>query len=356
MFCTPTQTGKLLGFVAQTMAELGMVCAPGTHNQAEHDRILEERLNYGKKVIRVYEVKEDHSMPFPGPPNLNRIRAEHIREVNGIREVVDQNHGRVLREEVSDENNIRTTKIRVEYTVQSHEANFNEQKCCKNPESTGDTLYKSNLDHIYQNNRDKYAPYKKLNRIKGYSQDGNQYDEMIQFWLAYFQDQGFNAEGVDPLLIKALIAQESSFNPKAREHPKTKATGLMQLTDLTRKYLAGELNNDGWQEVREVKIDIDPQCNLEECDAKSPNANIAAGIRWLLYKINDISPCRFAPEDYRTGSKQEEWCVGETHRDKQIRGGIISYYGWDPAVGGGEHYANGIYGKYQESLGTAGDQ
>ena len=330
MFCTPTQTGKLLGFVAQTMAELGMVCTPGTHNQAEHDRILEvERLNQGKKVIRVYEIKEDHSMPFPGPPNLNRIRTEHIREVNGVRKVVAQNHGRVLKEEVSNENNLRTTKIKVEYTTNPHEANFNEKQCCKNPELIGNTLYKSNLDHIYQNNKDKYAPYKKLNSIRGYGQDEGQYNEMIQFWLAYFQDQGLDTEGINPLLVKAIIAKESGFDPEAKSSGST-ATGLMQLLKPTRRILAGELDDNGWQEIREVKIDIDPDCN-SKCDAKSPNANIATGIRWLLHKISK-SRCRDAPESY--SRTQRTRCIGETHRDKKIRGGITAYYSWNECRSG----------------------
>ena len=55
---------------------------------------------------------------------------------------------------------------------------------------------------------------------------------MIQFWTDYWKEKKVLHEQVDPLLIKALIAAESSFRPGVRtKDPKSTAAGLMQVTE-----------------------------------------------------------------------------------------------------------------------------
>src|SRR5690606_21431644 len=85
-----------------------------------------------------------------------------------------------------------------------------EEHCRKNPKSKDRFLYKSNLDYIFEKLKNRYQ-YKKINRIKGYPQDIGQYDEFVQFWLKYWKDEKLIDDDIDPLLVKAIIAVESSF-------------------------------------------------------------------------------------------------------------------------------------------------
>lgn len=82
-----------------------------------------------------------------------------------------------------------------------------------------------------------------MNKIKGYPQDKGQYDELIQFWLNYWKDQGLISEDIDP---------------------------------------------------------------LEE--AKEANVNIAAGTRWLIYKIT-TSP-------WKAKSSKKDRMYGEEYANK----------------------------------------
>ena len=88
-----------------------------------------------------------------------------------------------------------------------------EDHCRKNPKSKEKFLFKSNLDFIYENFKNRYS-YIKLNKIAGHPQDKGQYDELIQFWLKYWKDQGLIKEEIDPLLVKTIIAVESSFRER----------------------------------------------------------------------------------------------------------------------------------------------
>ncbi len=115
-----------------------------------------------------------------------------------------------------------------------------DEHCRKNPKSKEKFLYRSNLNYIYEKLKDKYQ-YKKLKRIKGYPQDKGQYDELIQFWLNYWKSQGLINEDIDPLLVKAIIACESSFRESViTEMPGSSATGLMQILVSTMNILAGK--------------------------------------------------------------------------------------------------------------------
>lgn len=190
--------------------------------------------------------------------------------------------------------------------------------CRKNPKSKAKFLYRSNLDYIYQTLKNNYN-YKKLKRIKGFSQDRGQYDQVIQFWLLYWKDQGLIHENIDPLLVKAIIAIESGFREKVVTNlPNSSATGLMQIVKKTMRILAKKLGN----EVKKFNIDITQE------EAKEANANIAAGTRWLIYKIT-TSPWR------KKSSKAE-----------RIFGGVRYYHSWDSD---GEDYANKVFDLYNKS-------
>ncbi len=70
------------------------------------------------------------------------------------------------------------------------------------------------------------------------------------------------------------------------------------------KWLAGKSQKDGYIQVRKNQIDISQE------EAKIANSNIAAGTRWLIFKIN-TSPYK--------NSKSNK---------KRLHGGIKYYYGW----------------------------
>jgi hypothetical protein len=105
--------------------------------------------------------------------------------------------------------------------------------------------------------------------------NGNAFDYLIRGWTKYWNEVFQPREPLDPNLVKALIATESSFNPNADTKRKGpgRARGLMQLTDATRKIL---LDEEG--ELKEHYI------NVSDDDAYNPNLNIGAGIRWLHRK------------------------------------------------------------------------
>lgn len=107
-------------------------------------------------------------------------------------------------------------------------------------------------------------------------EDGNKYDHLVRGWTQYWNGVFKPKDPLDPNLVKALIASESSFNPKPRPvsaGKAGKARGLMQITDQAIKILKDEKG-----ELKDYLIDI------AQKDIEDPNVNICAGTRWLFYK------------------------------------------------------------------------
>ncbi|MGB0454215.1 MAG: transglycosylase SLT domain-containing protein [Bacteriovoracaceae bacterium] len=174
------------------------------------------------------------------------------------------------------------------------------------------------MNYIYEDLKDKYK-YKTLKKIKGFPQDKGQYDQLIQFWLKYWKNQGLIKEDIDPLLVKAIIAIESSFRERViTKMPGSSATGLMQILKKTMRILARKLGN----EVRKANIDITQE------EAREVNTNIAAGTRWLIYKVT-TSP----------------WKKKKLKKDRMY-GGVRYYHSWDKE---GEKYANKVFDLYEKS-------
>jgi len=102
------------------------------------------------------------------------------------------------------------------------------------------------------------------------------FDPFIRGWVKYWNDIFKPDEQLDPDLVKALIATESSFRlepPAPSAGIAGKAHGLIQLTDQAVKALGdskGELLN------HLVKISIK--------DTSDPNLSIGSAIRWLFRK------------------------------------------------------------------------
>ena len=104
----------------------------------------------------------------------------------------------------------------------------------------------------------------------------DRFDHFIRGWTKYWNDIIQPEEPLDPDLVKALIATESSFELKPSA-PNAgfagKAHGLIQLTDQAIKVLG-----DTKGELLDHFVKISAEGTFD------PNLSIAAGIRWLFRK------------------------------------------------------------------------
>lgn len=148
----------------------------------------------------------------------------------------------------------------------------------KNP-ARGKLVYLSeNLSYLYWNADLK--KYHDLKAIKGFPAH-HELDALIQFWLDYWRLQGLKyPDDLDPLVVKAMVAYESSFNPSATSNQST-ATGLIQMTNTARLDLSGRKLNGG-QYIKDQAVSI------TQADLKDPLINIAAAMRWLAAKYGSI--------------------------------------------------------------------
>ncbi len=174
-----------------------------------------------------------------------------------------------------------------------------------------------NIHFLFWNTKRRYEP---LSPIFGFK-SGAEYDSVIQFWLEYWKEKGVSfPEDLDPLMIKALIAIESSFNPQAKSRdPKSTASGLMQVTDQALRVLGGFPIKAKWIEAKKHLI------HVEKADKVDPVVNIALGIRLLGHKYSQ-TPKKFP---------------------KNAKGALIGYHQWNKE---GEAYADGVLALYNKSL------
>ncbi len=107
----------------------------------------------------------------------------------------------------------------------------------------------------------------------GFGSIGTKYDSLIGGWTQYWNALLQPKSPLDPNIIKALIASESSFNASEGKERKSSARGLMQLMPVTRKALNGFRG-----ELREHIFEF------QDSDIFDPSLNIAAGVRWLFRK------------------------------------------------------------------------
>ena len=194
--------------------------------------------------------------------------------------------------------------------------------CRTNSQNQVDLLDASNLRYLYNNRPQKQYP--KLPAIKGFK-GFHQYDPMIQFWTEYWKNKKVLSDEVDPLLIKAMIAAESSFRPGVRTNdPRSTATGLMQLTSSTLKTFKGNPDRKGYIEVKHDPV------YLEDDERLDPLANIATGIRWLGHKM-EVLPPSLKPKDI----------------NKRIFNSVKYYHSWNQE---GEDYVQKVYKYYNATL------
>lgn len=104
-------------------------------------------------------------------------------------------------------------------------------------------------------------------------------------------------------------------------HIRSSASGLMQITNQTRRILSGRPNKDGRREIRSDYLEI------SKTDIHDPVVAIAAGTRWFAHKYDKV------PKPAK----------------KTLHNTIKNYHSWDDQ---GEAYAKtveSLYGKSKKS-------
>lgn len=145
---------------------------------------------------------------------------------------------------------------------------------CRTNPSKKDQIYADELELIAERYFYTLIGLPKADSL-GYSK-GNNFDHLIRGWTKYWNDVLQPKEPLDPNLVKALIATESSFHTAEQKFAGKRAgyaRGLMQVTDWTVEILKDEKG-----ELRDHLV------NVTQKDMKNANLNIAAGIRWLFRK------------------------------------------------------------------------
>jgi hypothetical protein len=151
---------------------------------------------------------------------------------------------------------------------------------CRKNKSKKDQLKGDEIDLISIHDLFKNPTLKATTNNLGFEKDGkngNQFDDLINGWVAYWNDVFKTDPPLRPNFVKALMATESGFNPKSIAPNKNKkigfARGLMQVTERTQRQLAGD--------EKELK---DHLVILDDEEVWDPNKNICAGVRWLFRK------------------------------------------------------------------------
>ena len=168
---------------------------------------------------------------------------------------------------------VKPHKRRIKSKTTNKYKTINVSGFCRLNSSKKDQLYKDELDAIarkYFENRDKLTSIKNLDYASG-----DLFDDLISGWVEYWNEVLSPETELDPNLVKALIATESSFDKNAKKLASKNnwARGLLQITDQTIIILK---NENG--ELRDFLVNINQQ------NSTIPNLNICAGIRWLFHK------------------------------------------------------------------------
>ncbi|MEI8347183.1 MAG: transglycosylase SLT domain-containing protein [Pseudomonadota bacterium] len=106
--------------------------------------------------------------------------------------------------------------------------------------------------------------------------ESDKYDTLIRGWVKYWNDIFKPKELLDPNLVKALMASESSFRvepPAQNAGAAGKANGILQITDKMIKELGNPKGG-----IKDHYIEIDQSSVLD------PNVSICAAVRCLFDK------------------------------------------------------------------------
>ncbi|MDY7091998.1 MAG: DUF4157 domain-containing protein [Acidobacteriota bacterium] len=160
---------------------------------------------------------------------------------------------------------------------------------------------------------------------EGTHEDANRFDQQIVYWTRYYnqlfdpRDRRGRPNPLDPDLFKALMMEESRFNPEA-VNPRSGARGLTGMLRASRQgsfTASGELERGG-EGVPQLPAGIS---GIDDTTFANPAVQIAAGIRWLFHKYEGSRDWATAVRNYngdaRTASNGRE--VRDNYRDRVMR-------------------------------------
>jgi hypothetical protein len=136
----------------------------------------------------------------------------------------------------------------------------------------GTYLDVAEIESLFKSYDRKSIIYPTRGKLKEYP-NADKYDYVIAVWNDYFNKKFNTYPPLDPDVVKALIASESSFNPDPKKNRKI-ALGITQITKPTLKILqepTGESKEFIFKDIRQK-------------DLKDPNIAIPIAIRWLHRK------------------------------------------------------------------------
>ncbi len=180
-------------------------------------------------------------------------------------------------------------------------------------------LFPENLLYLYWHGEHDHTP---IGIVKGFD-EYPELDSVIRFWLNFWKEQGLPfPKDFDPLIVKVIIAKESSFRSEIRSRAhNSSATGLMQILQSTL------YRSEGIPENKMVEVQ-GHFLELKLRDLIDPVINIAAGIRWLSHK-------------YYLLTKNNQI------KRKDLYSTVKYYHQWNKL---GDKYADEIFKIYKESL------
>lgn len=141
----------------------------------------------------------------------------------------------------------------------------------------GTYLDTAEIKSIFKNYSRKNIIYPAKGKLKKY-RDADLYDEAIAVWTDYFNKKFNTDPPLDPDVVKALIASESSFNSNPLRNRKI-ALGIAQLTKETFKILL-----DPKGETKEFIF-----IGIRQKDLADPQISIPMAVRWLQRKRETVA-------------------------------------------------------------------
>jgi len=137
---------------------------------------------------------------------------------------------------------------------------------------SGSFLDRNELGKMFKNYNHDGVVFPTSQKLLSEYPKADKYDEIIAIWTDYFNKKFPANSPLDPDVVKALIASESSFRLDPPENPI--AIGIAQITKKTFKII-----QDSKGEVKDFIF-----IKFIQKDLKDPNIAIPMAIRWLFHK------------------------------------------------------------------------
>lgn len=240
------------------------------------DIAIKSKKNLGNLLFKIQSELEDSDLPYKVDLlNWNNIAKEYLPGIRIQKKLF------WTPKEIERKSNWRICPIG-EHWTRTHSYSTKKGKqaiqsghCKKNP-SGKDVLKKDEIELFPSMDKFRKQKNKVLSFDLGFEK-GNDYDELIAGWVAYWNEVFQLSPPLDANWVKVLVASESGFRENIITPNKNKnigkAIGITQLTESTIRLLK---NKNG-----EIK---DHYVEMTVSEALDPNINIAGSVRWLFRK------------------------------------------------------------------------